>query len=304
MAKRLSTIFLVLVFIVGLLIMLYPTISDWYNSRANSYVVSNYIKVVNNSSDDEYNLLLDNAQLYNENLLDTEFISGTPQDADYINSLNILNGMMGYLKIDKISVNLPIYHGTDESILQKYVGHLEGSSLPTGNVGNHTVITGHTGLPTAKLLTNLDDLEIKDTFDIIVLNKIFTYEVFDIIVVEPYEIDNLQANSKKDIVTLVTCTPYGINSHRLLVQGEQIDMKIIENFEITETTTEQSQKFNLLSYIPIIIISIIIIFLTILNIHVYIQNKSYRERQKIVKAEQKQREKERKQRIKNRRRPR
>lgn len=289
MKKRLSTILLVLVFILGLLIMLYPTISNWYNSRVNSYVLSNYSKVIDETTDEDFLAILENARAYNENLhsLPKLFLSGEPQDENYINSLDVLNGMMGYLTIDTINVHLPIYHGTDESVLQKYVGHLEGTSLPTGDVGNNTVITGHTGLPSATLLTDLDEMAIGDTFELFILNEAFTYEVFNIVTVEPHEVDNLESIDGKDVVTLVTCTPYGINSHRLLVQGEQIEViEQVPTVEDVEQTTQTDKKLSIFIRIPIIILLIIIIILLILNIYVYIQNRGYRAYQKQLKRQE------------------
>lgn len=290
MKKRLPTVFLILIFVAGILVMFYPTISNWYNQRMSSYVVSNYTKEIDNKSEEEYDAIMEEAREYNQKLnsLPTNFISGVAESQEYIDTLNVLNGMMGYLKIEKINVNLPIYHGTDEGVLQKYVGHLEGSSLPTGDEGNNTVLTGHTGLPTAELLTDLIDMEIGDTFEVVVLNQTFTYEVFNIVVVEPHEVDDLEAIAGKDIVTLVTCTPYGINSHRLLVQGQHIEVyeePVIEQTEIFEepVVSEPESEKNLYVFVPVAIFSIVIVLLIYLNIYVYIHNAEYRKNQKKLK---------------------
>lgn len=268
MKKHLPTILIVLVFLVGLSVMFYPTVSNWYNERVNSYTVSNYTGVVDDTSQEIFDEMLAEAREYNEELhsITKNFISGEAYDQTYIDTLDVLNGMMGYLVIDKIGVNLPIYHGTDESVLQQAIGHLEGSSLPTGDIGNNTVLTGHTGLPSANLFTNLSDMEIGDTFEIYILNEVFTYEVFNIVVVEPYEVDNLEPIEGKDVVTLVTCTPYGVNSHRLLVQGEQIEVETEEIVVQTDTDVNEEEKFELTEYIPYIIGSIIVILIIIIII--------------------------------------
>ncbi len=224
MKKHLSTLLIVCVFVVGLLVMLYPTISNWYNQRVGSYAIANYADAVDMVDHAAYDQMMQDAAAYNSALhaADSHYISGAAYDPAYISCLDVLDGMMGYVVIDSIGVSLPIYHGTDESVLQSAVGHYEGSSLPTGQLGNHTVLTGHTGYASATLFTNLDQLVVGDTFQVIVLGEVFTYEVYNIAVVEPQALDALATVDGKDIVTLVTCTPYGVNSHRLLVQGEQI----------------------------------------------------------------------------------
>lgn len=264
MKKHLPTILIVIVFLVGLSILLYPTVSNWYNLKANSYTVSNYTDVIDNTSEEKFDEILEDARAYNEELHSTtqNFISGEAYDQTYIDTLNILNGMMGYLVIDKIDIFLPIYHGTDESVLQKAIGHLEGSSLPTGDIGNNTVLTGHTGLPSAELFTDLTQMEIGDTFELNILDEVYTYEVFNIVVVEPYEVDNLEAIEGKDVVTLVTCTPYGVNSHRLLVQGEQIEVVINDEIiDLSEEIVKDNYIYEYLPFIAMLIIAILIIIL-------------------------------------------
>ncbi len=246
MKKIGSTLLIVLFFLVGLSLLLYPTVSNWYNEQVGSYTLSNYQKVVDESDDGAYQEMLDAARAYNDTLATSDilYVDGEAEDEAYINTLDVYNGVMGSLVIDAINVNLPIYHGTNEAVLQQGIGHLEGSSLPTGDAGNHTVLTGHTGLPSATLLSNLDQLEIGDTFEVHVLNDIYTYEVFDILVVEPQEVDSLAPVEGKDIVTLVTCTPYGVNSHRLLVQGAQIScVSALDTVEevVKETVAEEAE---------------------------------------------------------------
>ncbi len=225
--KHLYSILICMVFVTGLVILVYPTFSNWYNQSRSSYVVSDYAKIVDEIDKESYAKMLEDARAYNKELHSHPqlFVSGAAKDQKYIDTLNVYNGMMGYIVIKEIVIKIPIMHGTDEGVLQTAVGHLEGSSIPTGDVGNNTVLTGHTGLPSAALFTNLTELEVGDTFELYILNEVFTYKIFNIVVVEPYEIDNLEPIEGKDIVTLVTCTPYGVNSHRLLVQGEQISDK-------------------------------------------------------------------------------
>ncbi len=269
MKKKLSTILIVLVFLVGLSIMLYPTISNWYNQRVNSYAVGSYLEEMEDFTAAEFEALFQIARDYNDTLtgaLDT-FVSGEAEGEDYINALDIKDGMMGYLTIDKIDVYLPIYHGTDSVTLQTGIGHLEGSQLPTGDIGNNTVLTGHTGLPSADLLTKLTSMEIGDLFQVSVLDKVYTYQVFAITVVEPTETELLLPIEGKDVVTLVTCTPYGINSHRLLVQGEQIAVKDLSAVSDTDTTVDITVEKDWTDYLPyaVIVLLIILIILSIVR---------------------------------------
>lgn len=251
MKKNLSTILIVIVFIIGLGVMLYPTISNWYNQQISSYAIAAYQEAIADISDQEYEAMFEEAREFNSSLTSSigTFISGSAQDETYQTIFDLYDGMMGYLVIDKIDVYLPIYHGTSSAVLQKGIGHLEGSYLPTGDIGNNTVLTGHTGLPSAELLTDLTELEIGDTFELDILNKTFVYEVFNIVVVEPEEVEALQAVEGKDVVTLVTCTPYGVNSHRLLVQGEQIEV-ITADKESDAQAGEKEELVSLWSVLP------------------------------------------------------
>lgn len=287
MKKYISTILIIGVFIVGLLVMLYPSISNWYNEKMNSYVVSNYTGIINSINEEDYAEMLQEARDYNELLHSSSqvFVSGEAQDFQYIETLDVYNGMMGYIVIEEFDVKLSIMHGTDEGVLQTAVGHLEGSSLPTGDIGNHTVLTGHTGLPTAELFTCLSEMEIGDTFQLYILNEVITYEVFNIVVVEPEEVDDLETVEDKDLVTLVTCTPYGVNSHRLLVQGVQID-KTYQISEVTETNMVVVENSDTVLYVPtsVLIISLVsissllVILLILIIRHKYkkYQHKKYR----------------------------
>ena len=225
MKKNKSTIILILVFFVGLSVMLYPTISDYVNQRNQSRAVASYAQDVDAMTDADYSAYFDAADAFNAQVAANENALYRPdQLTGYNETLDITGtGIMGYITISKIGVELPIYHGTSDSVLQIAAGHLEGTSLPVGGASTHAVISAHRGLPSAKLFTHLDRLEVGDTFTITVLDRVLTYEVDKISIVLPTEVDELKVVDGKDYVTLMTCTPYGINSHRLLVRGRRIE---------------------------------------------------------------------------------
>ena len=225
MKKNKSTIILILVFFVGLSVMLYPTISDYVNQRNQSRAVASYAQDVDNMTDADYSAYFEAADTFNAQVAANETALYRPdQLSGYYETLDITGtGIMGYITISKIGVELPIYHGTSDSVLQIAAGHLEGTSLPVGGTSTHAVISAHRGLPSAKLFTNLDQLEVGDTFTITVLDRVLTYEVDKISIVLPTETDELKIAEGKDYVTLMTCTPYGINTHRLLVRGRRIE---------------------------------------------------------------------------------
>ncbi len=221
-----STVILIIIFLTGLSLLLYPTISDRWNSFHQSKAIARYDEKVTNMDDGTYEELLAAARRYNEALtqkVDRYEISDD-EKKEYESLLNISgNGIMGYIEIPLINCSLPVYHGTSESVLQIAVGHLEGTSLPVGGSGSHCAFSGHRGLPGAKLFTDLDKLLEGDIFMIHVLGELFTYEVDQILTVEPYEMAPLAIEAGKDYCTLVTCTPYGINTHRLLVRGHRVE---------------------------------------------------------------------------------
>ena len=224
MKKNKSTIILILVFFVGLSVMLYPTLSDYVNQLHQSRAVATYAEDVDNLTDADYSAYFDAADAFNAQVAANENALYRPdQLTGYNDTLDITGtGIMGYITISKIGVELPIYHGTSDAVLQVAAGHLEGTSLPVGGASTHAVISAHRGLPSAKLFTNLDQLEVGDTFTITVLDRTLTYEVDNISIVLPTETDSLKVSEGKDYVTLMTCTPYGINTHRLLVRGRRI----------------------------------------------------------------------------------
>ena len=225
MKKHSGTILLVLIFFVGLAVMLYPTISDYINQRNQTRVVNSYAQQVDGLSDADYTAYFDAADVFNQEIAaDPDALYHADRFSTYSTTLDVTGtGIMGYITIPRIGVELPIYHGTSDSVLQIAAGHLEGTSLPVGGASTHAVISAHRGLPSAKLFTNLDQLEVGDTFTITVLDRVLTYEVDKISIVLPTETDELKIAEGKDYVTLMTCTPYGINTHRLLVRGRRVE---------------------------------------------------------------------------------
>ena len=224
MKKNKSTIILILVFFVGLSVMLYPTISDYVNQLHQTRAVANYAADVDKLSDADYTAYFEAADAFNAQIAaDPDALYFPDRFPSYESTLDVTGtGIMGYITIEKIGVELPIYHGTSDAVLQVAAGHLEGTSLPVGGASTHGVISAHRGLPSAKLFTNLDQLEVGDTFTITVLDRILTYEVDNISIILPTETDSLKVSEGKDYITLMTCTPYGINTHRLLVRGRRI----------------------------------------------------------------------------------
>ncbi len=230
----LSNVILVLILLVGLSVMLYPTVSDWWNSRVQSNAIANYDAVVEELDDSEYEEILARAHLYNDHLNEIYSPLSTPEAvSDYDDILNISGtGIMGYITIPSIGVQLPIYHGTSEAVLNIAAGHLQGSSLPVGGTSTHAVISAHRGLPSARLFSDLDQIVVGDTFTITVMNEVLTYEVEEILIVLPSEMDKLAIMEGRDMVTLMTCTPYGINSHRLLIRSKRIETVFPHNVKI------------------------------------------------------------------------
>ena len=242
MRKHLSTIILVIVLIVGVMILLYPTVSDYWNSFHQSRAIASYLEQIESIDPVDYEKEWARAEQYNRELTGkpNRFMLSEEEYAEYETMLNLTgSGIMGYIEIPKISCSLPIYHGTDEAVLQIAVGHIEGSSLPTGGAGTHTVLSGHRGLPSARLFTDLDQMEEGDLFVIRVLDRVMTYMVDQILIVLPEEMDGLAIDPNEDYCTLVTCTPYGINSHRLLVRGRRTEN--VEMEQIIKVVSDATQ---------------------------------------------------------------
>ena len=261
MKKHLSTIILILIFLVGPSLVLYPTVADYWNSLHQSRAIATYAEEVANIDTDKYTALWQAAVAYNQNLRERDniFLLSETQKVQYGELLNIGgNGVMGYIEIPSIGVSLPVYHGTDEAVLQIAIGHLEWTSLPVGGASSHCVVSGHRGLPSAKLFTNLDQLEIGDTFLFRILDETLTYEVDQILIVLPNETDALHIEEGKDLCTLVTCTPYGINSHRMLVRGHRV-----ENAEIAKTirVTADATQIEPLIVAPLVAVPMLLVLL-------------------------------------------
>lgn len=240
--RNLSNIILVSIFLIGLSLLLYPTFSDYWNSFHQSRAIASYAEAVAQVDDDTYVRMLEAARAYNEKLAGSEqsWTLSEEEREEYYELLNVAgSGIMGYIEIPSIDVSLPIYHGVDEAVLQIAVGHIEGSSLPVGGLGSHCVLSGHRGLPSAKLFTNLDQLVEGDVFVIRILDETLTYEVDQIRIVEPTDLSSLEREDGKDYCTLVTCTPYGVNSHRLLVRGHRIEnLKESSSIRVTADATQ------------------------------------------------------------------
>ena len=226
MKKQLPTVILILVFLAGLSLLLYPTVSDYWNSFHQSRAIASYAQAAAELDDDAYERMRADAIAYNARLAQNgQSLTLSPQEqADYEAQLDVTGtGIMAYIEIPKIKCSLPIYHGTNEAVLQIAVGHLDWSALPVGGEGTHCVLSGHRGLPSAKLFTNLDQLREGDTFTLRVLDEVLCYEVDQIRIVEPQDTAALLPEPGQDLCTLVTCTPYGVNTHRLLVRGHRIE---------------------------------------------------------------------------------
>ena len=262
----------IVVVLIGILICLYPAISNYVAKLNHQEIIENYTLAVEELDEETVEEELEKATIYNENLsgdpVHDPFLegSGYALPDNYLEVLNMYeDGVMGYIEIPAIDCYLPIYHGTDEETLLKGVGHIEQTSLPVGGTSTHAVLTGHTGLSTSELFTNLIDLEVGDVFYIHILNQTLVYKIYETEVIEPDDISKLVIEDGRDLVTLVTCTPYGVNSHRLLVKGERT-----EEIEITE---EENTEDGVNNYIILIIVGILIFAIVIVTIVIIIKRK-------------------------------
>lgn len=261
----LTTVFLVFIVLVGLSVMLYPAVSDWWNKRLQLKVVTEYNEETANIPEDKYDEYFKKAEEYNSSLSklsapfnDFENVSG------YDDTLDISGtGVMGIISIPVLNVEIPIYHGTSKAVLNSAVGHMEGSSLPIGGENTHSVISGHRGLPSAKLFTDLDRMVEGDVFTITILDRVLTYEVEKIMIIKPDQVEKLAVIPGGDYVTLMTCTPYGINTHRLLIRSHRI-----ENAETLRNVSVRSDAVQVdsLSVVPVIAAPILIMVLVIWDI--------------------------------------
>lgn len=255
---------LVLIFFAGLSLLLYPSVSDYWNSFHQTRAITTYAENVATLDQEQYDKVWAAAQAYNASLTEREnsYLLTDTQKQEYRHLLDVSGlGIMGYIEIPSIDCSLPIYHGTEESVLQIAVGHLEWSSLPVGGQSTHCVLSGHRGLPSAKLFTNLDKLDVGDVFMLRVLDEVLTYEVDQILIVEPLETASLRIVEGKDYCTLITCTPYGVNTHRLLVRGHRIEnIKEAKNIRVTADAVQ----IEPLLVAPIVAIPFLLLLLILL----------------------------------------
>lgn len=264
MRKHLSTILLILIFLVGLSLLLYPTVSDYWNSLHQSRAIAQYAEQVANLDNDVYEQLWADADAYNRTLpgMAQRYVLTDEERDAYKQLLDPSGtGVMGYVEIPEISCSLPIYHGTDEAVLQIAIGHIEGSSLPVGGESTHCVLSGHRGLPSAKLFTDLDKLDTGDTFILRVLDETLTYEVDRILIVEPHELSALEIEEGRDYCTLVTCTPYGVNTHRLLVRGHRVENR--EEAKAVRVTADAMQ-IDPVIVAPLVAVPLLLLLLVVL----------------------------------------
>ena len=293
MKKKVNKLFVIIIFLAGLSLLLYPLVANQWNNHRQKQLISSYESSIADQTAAgtiDYEAAMKQAKAYNDALLpsilpDSFAVADAQEeeDADYINCLNLTgDGMMGIVEIPKIAIKLPIYHGTSEEVLQKAAGHLEGSSLPIGGESTHAVISAHRGLPSASLFTDLDQMEIGDHFLIHVLDETLCYEVDDVSVVEPEETSKLAVEDGEDLVTLLTCTPYGVNTQRLLVRGHRVPY---EEQAVADEQTPLSGLSLHTNYLLWVIIGIIVtgVFILILFI---------REKKLRKKAEQTEQTKE------------
>lgn len=260
MLTKKATIILLISFFIGLSVLLYPSISSYWNSRTQSEAIVDYESMLAQYKPEDYSALFEAADAYNQGLAALERpLQQYPALQDsYWNTLDVTGtGMMGYITIPKISQELPVYHGTSEAVLSIAVGHLQGTSLPVGGEGTHCVVSAHRGLPTAVLFTHLDRMEVGDIFYFTILDRTITYEVDQIRIVEPDDVSLIGLESGQDYCTLLTCTPYGINTQRLLVRGHQVDASQNRQLYIAN----DAHRVDTLVVMPMVALPIIVVLL-------------------------------------------
>ena len=256
-------IFLVLMLFIGACVLLYPALSQYWNSKTQTHAVDNYQDILDSLQKEDYTKYFEEADHYNAALRNLDVpLMEYGQLTEYNQILNVSGtGVMGYITIEKLGVELPLYHGTSDSVLNIACGHMEGTSLPVGGESTHSVLSAHRGLPHAKLFTDLDKMELGDVFTITILDRTLTYQVDQIKVVNPNEIDEVHIIEGEDHCTLLTCTPYGINSHRLLVRGTRI-----ENAAPILYVTSNAFKIDSLVATPIVAAPMLLILLVVLMV--------------------------------------
>lgn len=259
MKNRKTTIILLITFFIGLSVLLYPSISSYWNSKTQSEAIVDYESILSQYKPEDYTAIFAEADEYNQQLSQlSDPITEHNRLAGYNDILNLTGtGMIGYITIPKIGQELPVYHGTSDGVLSVAVGHLQGTSLPVGGESTHSVVSAHRGLPTAVLFTHLDRMEVGDTFYFTILDRTITYEVDEIRIVEPNDTSLIQIVEGKDYCTLLTCTPYGINTQRLLVRGHQVDASQIRNLYVAN----EAYRIESLVVMPIVALPIIFVLL-------------------------------------------
>ena len=265
MRRRLGNILLTLAFVVGIALLAYPSFSDWWNTFHQTRAIAGYTAAVANMDKEEFDRMWAEAEAFNEYLAKKpNRFNLTPEElATYNSILDVTGtGIMGYIDIPSIKISLPIYHGTDESILQIAIGHIAGTSFPIGGEGTHAAVSGHRGLPSARLFTDIDKLQAGDKFLLQMLDRTLTYEVDQIRIVLPQELQDLEIDPNQDYVTLITCTPYGVNTHRLLVRGHRVDN---DNTDATRITAD-AMRFEPVIVAPLVAAPILLVLLIILLI--------------------------------------
>lgn len=262
--KNLSTILLIIIFVIGLSLLLYPSVSNFWNSQHQSRAIAGYTEAVEEIETEQYEKIWKEAEEYNTTLLEKKYrwILNEKEQKEYEELLDVSEmGIMCYVEIPKIRVSLPVYHGVDEAILQKAIGHIAGSSLPVGGESTHCVLSGHRGLPSAKLFTNLDRLEKGDYFILHTLKQDLAYEVDQILIVEPEDVSSLEIKEGEDLCTLITCTPYGVNSHRLLVRGHRVSKLAADKSQIMADAVKVDSF--VVAFIATIIVLVIVLFIVL-----------------------------------------
>ena len=265
MRRRLGNILLTLAFVLGLALIAYPSFSDWWNSFHQTRAIAGYTAQVANMDKEEFDRMWAEAEAFNDYLAkkSSRFNLTDEELATYNSILDVTGtGIMGYIDIPSIKISLPVYHGTDEAILQIAIGHIEGTSFPIGGEGTHSAVSGHRGLPSAKLFTDIDQLQAGDKFLLQILDRTLTYEVDQIRIVLPQELQDLEIDPNQDYCTLITCTPYGVNTHRLLVRGHRVDN---DDTDATRITAD-AMRFEPVIVAPLVAAPILFVLLIILRV--------------------------------------
>ena len=289
MRKHISTIILCITFITGLSLLLYPTVSNYWNAQHQTQAVVDYTQRIERMDDSEKLAEIDRAVSYNSVLVyNGRRFSPNKEEKEIYNSILSVddNGMMGYITIPELRLKLAIYHGVDESVLQVGIGHIEGSSLPVGGESTHCVLSGHRGLPSAKLFTDIDKLELGDVFMLHVYDEVLTYEVDQILIVEPEDYSALAIEEGKDYCTLVTCTPYGINTHRLLVRGHRIENRVIDGTRVTSDAIKVN-KYLVIAGLSLLLLFVYYLFVLIVRLYKKKRHDDYERTKRMLLHEKK-----------------